>query len=45
LSDHDFGLRNNPPIPGERSDELLFLLGLDRNRIAALKKEGVIGPL
>ena len=45
LSNHDFGLRTNPPIPGEGSEELLLSLGLDRDRIAALKKEGVIGPL
>jgi len=45
LSNYDFGLRNDPPAPGEGSEELLLSLGLDRDRIAALKKEGVVGPL
>jgi crotonobetainyl-CoA:carnitine CoA-transferase CaiB-like acyl-CoA transferase len=45
ISGYDFGLRNDPPAPGEGSEELLLSLGLDRDRIAALKKEGVIGPL
>ena len=45
LGNYDFGLRNDPPAPGEGSEELLLSLGLDRDRIAALKKEGVIGPL
>ena len=45
LSNYDFGLRNDPPAPGEGSEELLLSLGLDRDRIAALKKAGVVGPL
>ena len=45
ISGYDFGLRNDPPALGEGSEELLLSLGLDRDRIAALKKEGVIGPL
>jgi crotonobetainyl-CoA:carnitine CoA-transferase CaiB-like acyl-CoA transferase len=44
IGDYDFGLRNDPPAPGEGNEELLLSLGLDRERIAALKKEGVIGP-
>jgi crotonobetainyl-CoA:carnitine CoA-transferase CaiB-like acyl-CoA transferase len=45
LGNYDFGLRNDPPAPGEGGEELLLALGLDRDRIAALKSEGVIGPL
>ncbi len=45
MDNHDFGLRFDPPAPGEGSEELLLSLGLDRDRIAALKKEGVVGPL
>ena len=45
LSNYDFGVRNDPPAPGEGSEELLLSLGLDRDRIAALKKAGVVGPL
>jgi crotonobetainyl-CoA:carnitine CoA-transferase CaiB-like acyl-CoA transferase len=45
MSNYDFGLRNDPPAPGEGGEELLLSLGIDRDRIAALKKEGVIGPL
>jgi len=45
LNDCDFGLRNDPPRLGEGSEELLLSLGLDRERIAALKKEGIVGPL
>jgi crotonobetainyl-CoA:carnitine CoA-transferase CaiB-like acyl-CoA transferase len=45
MDNHDFGLRLDPPAPGEGSEELLMALGLDRERIAALKKQGVIGPL
>ena len=44
IDDYDFGLRRNPPAPGEGSEELLLSLGLDRDRIEALKKEGIIGP-
>ena len=45
ISGYDFGLRNDPPAPGEGNEELLLSLGLDRERIAALKKARVIGPL
>lgn len=45
ISGYDFGLRNDPPAPGEGNEELLLSLGLDRERIAALKEAGVIGPL
>ena len=45
LGNYDFGLRNDPPAPGEGGEELRLSLGLDRDRIAALKSEGVIGPL
>jgi len=45
MNDHDFALRNDPPAPGEGSEELLLSLGFERSRIEALKKEGVIGPL
>jgi len=45
MGNYDFGLRNDPPAPGEGSEELLLSLGLDRDRIAALKSAGVIGPL
>lgn len=45
LEGYDFGLRNDPPAPGEGSEELLLSLGLDRDRIEALRKEGVLGPL
>jgi crotonobetainyl-CoA:carnitine CoA-transferase CaiB-like acyl-CoA transferase len=44
IGSYDFGLRRDPPAPGEGSEELLLSLGMDRDRIAALKKEGVIGP-
>jgi hypothetical protein len=43
IGDHNFDLRNDPPREG--SEERLLSLELDRDRIAALKKEGVIGPL
>ena len=45
MGNYDFGLRNDPPAPGEGSEALLLALGLDRDRIAALKSAGVIGPL
>jgi crotonobetainyl-CoA:carnitine CoA-transferase CaiB-like acyl-CoA transferase len=45
LGNYDFGLRSDPPAPGEGGEELLLSLGLDRDRIAALKSAGVIGPL
>ncbi|MEI7671661.1 MAG: CaiB/BaiF CoA-transferase family protein [Deltaproteobacteria bacterium] len=45
LGNYDFGLRNDPPAPGEGSEALLLSLGLDQDRIAALKNAGVIGPL
>ena len=41
----DFGLRNDPPRLGEGSEELLLSLGLDRDQIETLKKEGIVGPL
>ncbi len=44
MNGYDFGLRNDPPALGEGSEELLLSLGLERNRIEALKKEGIIGP-
>lgn len=45
LGNYDFGLRNDPPAPGEGGEELLLSLGLDRERIAELKMAGVVGPL
>ena len=45
LGNYDFGLRNDPPAPGEGSEALLLSLGLDQDRIAALRNAGVIGPL
>jgi len=45
MNGYDFGLRNDPPAPGEGSEELLLSLGFERSRIDALKKEGVVGPL
>ena len=45
MKDYDFGLRNDPPAPGEGGDALLLSLGVDSDRLAALKKEGVIGPV
>lgn len=45
LSNYEFGLRRDPPPPGEGSEELLLSLGLDRERLAALKKAGIVGPL
>jgi len=41
---YDFGLRSNPPSPGEGSEELLNSMGFDRNQIESLKKKGVVGP-
>jgi len=45
IGGYDFGLRNDPPAPGEGGEELLLQLGLDPQRIAELKKAGVIGPV
>jgi crotonobetainyl-CoA:carnitine CoA-transferase CaiB-like acyl-CoA transferase len=45
MNGYDFGLRNDPPTLGEGSEELLLSLGIERSRIEALKKEGIIGPL
>lgn len=45
MDGHDFGLRLDPPAPGEGSEELLMALGLDRERIVTLKEQGIIGPL
>ena len=44
MNDYDFGLRYDPPAPGEGSEELLRSLGYDPDRIAALKQAGVVGP-
>jgi crotonobetainyl-CoA:carnitine CoA-transferase CaiB-like acyl-CoA transferase len=44
LDNYDFGLRYDPPVPGEGGEELLLSLGLNRDRIVALKSEGIIGP-
>jgi len=41
----DFRLRSDPPAPGEGGDQILLSLGIDRNRIDELKKQGVVGPL
>jgi crotonobetainyl-CoA:carnitine CoA-transferase CaiB-like acyl-CoA transferase len=45
LGNYDFGLRLDPPAPGEGNEELLMAVGLDRKRIAELKEQGIIGPL
>ncbi len=42
---YDFGLRNNPPLPGEGSYELLLSIGLKKDEIERLKNEGIIGSI
>jgi crotonobetainyl-CoA:carnitine CoA-transferase CaiB-like acyl-CoA transferase len=44
MNGYDFALRNDPPVLGEGSEELLLSLGIERSRIEALKKEGIVGP-
>ncbi len=45
IGDYDFGLRNNPPMPGEGSYELLLSIGLKKDEIERLKNEGIIGSI
>lgn len=41
---HNFGLRSDPPEPGEGADGLLLSLGLGPERIASLRAAGILGP-
>ena len=42
VGNYDFGLRSNPPAPGEGTRDLLKLMNLTDEEVEALRKEGVL---
>ncbi len=45
MGEYDFGLRTDPPSPGQGSEALLRSLGMDDDQITALREKGVLGPV